>query len=52
MKGFTVGPTEPGIAERIVSPVSIPWVMLAPPAHHAVLRSDTSISVGSPVRSR
>ncbi len=27
-----------GISERIVSPVSMPWVMLAPAAHHAVLR--------------
>ncbi len=33
---------ESGISERIVSPVSMPWVMLAPPAHHAVLSSETS----------
>ena len=52
MNGFTVGPTESGISERIVSPVSMPWVTLAPAAHQAVLSSETSISTASPVRSR
>ncbi len=42
----------PGISDRMVSPVSMPWVTLAPAAHHAVLSSDTSISTASPVRSR
>ena len=50
--GFTVGPPESGISERMVSPVSMPWVTLAPAAHQAVLSSETSISTASPVRSR
>ena len=33
---------ESGISERIVSPVSMPWVTLAPAAHHAVLRFATA----------
>ena len=52
MKGLTLGPVASGMGERIVSPVSMPWVTLAPPAHQAVLSSDTSISTASPVRSR
>ena len=30
MNGFTLGPVASGMAERIVSPVSMPWVTLAP----------------------
>ena len=52
MNGFTLGPTELGMSERIVSPVSMPWVTLAPPAHQAVLSSDTRARLASPVRSR
>ena len=52
MNGLTVGQADSGISERIVSPVSMPWVTLAPAAHHAVLSSETSISTASPVRSR
>ena len=52
MNGFTLGPAESGMHERIVSPVSMPCVTLAPPAHQAVLNSETSISIASPVRSR
>ena len=43
---------ESGINERIVSPVSMPCVTLAPAAHHAVLNNETSSSNASPVRSR
>lgn len=52
MNGFTLGPAASGINERMVSPVSIPCVTLAPPAHHAVLSSETSSSTASPVRDR
>ena len=45
MKGFTdIAAAEPGMNVRITSPVSMPCVMLAPAAHHAVLSNDTSSS--------
>ena len=52
MNGLTLGARLSGITERMVWPVSMPCVTLAPAAHHAVLSSDTSNSTASPVRSR
>nr|CRL79311.1 hypothetical protein CPGR_02530 [Mycolicibacter nonchromogenicus] len=43
---------ESGITARMASPVSMPWVTLAPAAHHAVDSNETSTSRASPVRSR
>ena len=37
MNGLTLGDIASGISERMVSPVSMPWVTLAPAAHQAVL---------------
>ena len=50
--GFLGVPPDSGMVLRDTTPVSIPWVRLAPQAHHAELSSETSTTEVSPVRSR